>query len=229
MTTILLVDDQPMIRAGLRSVLESADFTIIADAADGGEAIALARRHRPDVILMDLRMPMMDGVTAVGHLRADPAMADCRILVLTTFDGDEDVVRAIAAGADGFLSKAADPDELFDAVERTARGEASLSLRAAKALVTHLAEKGLPSPADKELRERAESLTPRERDIVSRVALGDDNATIAGVLSLSPHTVKTHVNRAMSKVHARDRGQLVAFAYRSGIAARGDRPDRPRG
>ncbi|WP_324011694.1 response regulator transcription factor [Microbacterium sp. JZ37] len=219
MTTVLLIDDQAVIRAGLRSVLESADVTIVGEASEGSRGVELARSLRPDVVLMDLRMPGEDGISATSEIRSDPALDDVRILVLTTFDGDGDVVAALSAGADGFLGKAADPDEIIQAVERVAAGESSLSARASRAVITHLstAKGQRRAEIDSELAALVATLTPRERDLVAAAARGEDNAAIARRLFISPLTVKTHINRAMTKLGARDRGQLVAFAYRGGI------------
>lgn len=222
MTTVLLVDDQAVIRAGLRSVLESADIEIIGEAKDGGRAVDMTRALNPDVVLMDLRMPGYDGLTATRDIRADESLHGVRVLVLTTFDGDRDVVAAISAGADGFLSKSADPDEIITAVARVAAGEPSLSPRASRAVITHLSTMPAlpPGPADPELAALVERLTPRERDLVTAAAHGEDNAAIARRLVISPLTVKTHLNRAMTKLGARNRGQLVALAYKSGLLAR---------
>jgi DNA-binding NarL/FixJ family response regulator len=216
-TRVLLVDDQPLVRAGVRAVLESAGIEVVAEAAEGAEALHRAREAKPDVVVMDLRMPRMDGVEATRLLRADPSLSGVRVLVLTTFDGDENVLHAVRAGADGFLSKTAEPDELIDAVERAARGEAALSSAASRAVLAHIVRETPPS-VDPELVAVVQTLTPRERDLVIAAATGASNDDIARRLSLSPLTVKTHLNRAMAKVGARDRGQLVAVAYLSGLA-----------
>jgi DNA-binding NarL/FixJ family response regulator len=216
-TRVLLVDDQPLVRAGVRAVLESAGIEVVSEAAEGAEALHRAREAKPDVVVMDLRMPRMDGVEATRLLRADPSLPGVRVLVLTTFDGDENVLHAVRAGADGFLSKTAEPDELIDAVERAARGEAALSSAASRAVLAHIVRETPPS-VDPELVAVVQTLTPRERDLVIAAATGASNDDIARRLSLSPLTVKTHLNRAMAKVGARDRGQLVAVAYLSGLA-----------
>lgn len=218
MTTVVLIDDQGIVRAGIRGVLESADITVLGEAQDGGIGVGLVREVLPDVVLMDLRMPGINGVEATRRIRADSSLATTRVLVLTTFDGDADVLAALRAGADGFISKSAEPDELIDAVERTAAGESSLSPRASRAVTAHLASEGEPRKPDAELSARIASLTPRERDLVIAAATGADNAEIAAAQSISPFTVKTHLNRAMAKLEARDRGQLVAIAYKSGLA-----------
>ncbi|WP_053351637.1 response regulator [Leucobacter musarum] len=216
MIRIVLVDDQAMIRAGIRSILESAAMEIVAEAADGERGAIAVRQTRPDVVLMDLRMPGADGLHGIGELRAPGAPDGCGILVLTTFDGDEEVLEALAAGADGFISKSADPEALIAAVERVARGEATLSPRASRAVTRHLASSQKPLH-DPELAARLDLLTARERDVTVAAARGLDNQEIGREMSISPYTVKTHLNRAMAKVDARDRGQLVAFAYRSGL------------
>lgn len=219
MTRVLLVDDQGMIRAGLRTLLEGAGVTVSGEAANGEEALRAIRRDHPDVVLMDLRMPLMGGVEAVRAIRADPELSSVRILVLTTFDGDREVLAALSAGADGFLGKAAEPEELLAAVEAAARGEATLSARASRAVVDHLAASA-PPPVDADLERRIADLTPRERDVVAAAAAGHDSAEIGRMLFISPYTVKTHLNRAMAKLGVKDRGQLVALAYRGGIARR---------
>ncbi|GAA5029486.1 response regulator [Microbacterium fluvii] len=216
MTTVVLIDDQAMIRAGLRGILEDAGISVVAEAADGRQGVEAVQRTRPDAVLLDLRMPIMDGVETVRRLRADEGTTGVRILVLTTFDADQDVIAALSAGADGFLGKTAEPEELVAAVGAVARGEASLSPRAARAVIAHLGSR-TAQPADPALVSRVESLTARERDLVRYAAEGWDNQRIARELVISPHTVKTHLNRAMMKLDARDRGQLVAFAFRSGM------------
>ena len=217
MTTVVLIDDQAMIRAGIRGVLESAAIVVLGEAQDGGIGVGLVREVRPDVVLMDLRMPGVSGIEATKRVRADDELSSVRILVLTTFDGDADVLEALRAGADGFISKSAEPEELLEAVARIAAGESSLSARASKAVTTHLAsEVELPDP-DPQLMALVRTLTPRERDLVIAAATGADNAQIAAAQFISPFTVKTHLNRAMAKLSARDRGQLVAIAYRSGL------------
>jgi DNA-binding NarL/FixJ family response regulator len=217
MTTVVLIDDQAMIRAGIRGVLESAAIAVLGEAQDGGIGVGLVREVRPDVVLMDLRMPGVSGIEATKRVRADDELSSVRILVLTTFDGDADVLEALRAGADGFISKSAEPEELLEAVARIAAGESSLSARASKAVTTHLAsEVEVPDP-DPQLVALVRTLTPRERDLVIAAATGADNAQIAAAQFISPFTVKTHLNRAMAKLAARDRGQLVAIAYRSGL------------
>ncbi|GAA3147031.1 response regulator transcription factor [Planomonospora alba] len=218
MVTVLLVDDQAMIRAGLVGILAgAAKVRVVAEAADGAEGVRLARRLRPDAVLMDLRMPVLDGVEATRRIRAEPELAGTRVLVLTTFDEDRDVMAALRAGADGFLSKGAEPEELLSALISVADGDVALSRKAARALVRRVStEPALPAP-DAVLLDRIAQLTARERDIVVAVALGKDNRAIAADLSISPFTVKTHLNRAMAKLDARDRAQIVVLVYRAGL------------
>lgn len=216
MTRVVLVDDQAMIRAGLRGILTDGGIEICGEAGNGEDALPLIARTRPDVVLMDLRMPVLDGVGAITALRRDPVVGATPVLVLTTFDGDPDVIAAVRAGADGFLSKAADPPELIEALHTVAGGAASLSPRATRAVLRHL-ETSAPPPLDPVLVARVETLTGRERDVVVGAAAGLDNTQIARRLFISPHTVKTHLNRAMVKLDARDRGQLVAAAYQAGL------------
>ncbi|UOW03810.1 response regulator transcription factor [Clavibacter michiganensis subsp. michiganensis] len=223
MIDVVLVDDQAMIRAGLRGILEDAGIRVIGEAADGRSAFAVIRSSRPDVVLMDLRMPILDGVGATAALRADPDLNAVRILVLTTFDGDEEVLAALRAGADGFLAKSADSESLIAAVEAVAKGDTSLSAGAAKTVVSDLRRRGR-SATDVELIARTATLTHRETDVVLGAARGLDNDSIARNLFISPATVKTHLNRAMTKLHARDRGQLVSIAFRSGLVDRAEHP-----
>ncbi len=223
MIDVVLVDDQAMIRAGLRGILEDAGIRVIGEAADGRSAFAVIRGSRPDVVLMDLRMPILDGVGATAALRADPDLNAVRILVLTTFDGDEEVLAALRAGADGFLAKSADSESLIAAVEAVAKGDTSLSSGAAKTVVSDLRRRGR-SATDVELIARTATLTHRETDVVLGAARGLDNVSIARDLFISPATVKTHLNRAMTKLHARDRGQLVSIAFRSGLVNRAEHP-----
>jgi DNA-binding NarL/FixJ family response regulator len=220
MTRLLLVDDQPLIRAGLRGVLgHEPDIEIVAEAADGAEAVRLARQLTPDVVVMDLRMPLLDGVEATRQIRSSPDLETVRVLVLTTFDGDREVIAAVAAGADGFLGKSAMPTELLAAVRSVAIGEVSLPQPALRALLGAFSRRGPgpgPSP-DPVLADRVALLTDREREIVIAASTGDDNDVIARALFISPYTVKTHLNRSMTKLDARDRGQLVALAHRAGL------------
>ncbi|HKU11572.1 response regulator [Sinomonas sp.] len=219
MITVLLVDDQPAIRVGLRAILESAGFRVGPEAGNGREALVVAQQVRPDVILMDLRMPGTDGPTGVRLIRAQPELESIRIIVLTTFDEDPDVLEALRAGADGFLSKSAGPDEIIDAVRKASLGEVALSQTAQKAVLRHLLTNSGTTPTAQDAA-LAAALTARERDIVIAAAEGLDNEAIAAAFFISPLTVKTHINRAMIKLHSRDRGQLVAAAYRIGLMSK---------
>jgi DNA-binding NarL/FixJ family response regulator len=221
---VLLADDQVLIRSGFAALIGSDDaLEVIGEASDGAEAVRQAFALRPDVVLMDIRMPGMDGLTAARQITESPELADVRVIVLTTFEADEYVVDALRSGASGFLGKSVEPEELLDAIRVVARGDALLSPRATRSLIARfLAQSapGSPSLPDSTL----DVLTEREREMVALVAHGLSNEDIASRLFLSPLTVKTHVNRAMSKLHARDRAQLVVLAYQTGLVRAGD-PD----
>lgn len=214
-TTVLLADDQTLLRATFRMLIDSTDdLTVVAEAADGAQAVEQARAHRPDVLLMDIRMPGTDGLAATEAVCSDPALAGTRVLILTTFETDEYVARALRAGASGFLGKDAGPDTLLDAVRTVAAGEALLSPMATRHLIgAFLATPPATPPADGALDE----LTPREKEVVCLVAEGLSNDEIATRLTLSPLTVRTHVQRALTKTGARDRAQLVVLAYTTGL------------
>jgi DNA-binding NarL/FixJ family response regulator len=218
---VLLADDQALLRAGFRMLLEAAgDIEVCGEAVNGGVAVAMARQHRPDVVLMDLRMPDVDGVTATSLIAGDPALAGVRVVVLTTFDDDESVFAALRAGASGFLVKDVEPDDLLRAVRVVARGEALLSPSVTRAVISSFTA----SPPRDQARSSPglSSLTEREREVVSLVAAGLSNDEIAAELTVSPLTAKTHVSRAMTKLGARDRAQLVVLAYEHGLAPRRD-------
>lgn len=217
MIRVAIADDQELIRVGLRTILETVpDVEVVAEVGDGLSAVRLLDRVAVDLILMDIRMPGVDGVEATRRIRSDARSATVRILVLTTFDQDETVLTALKAGADGFLSKGAGPAELADAIRRVVSGEHALSARAVDAVVEHLTD-GPTFAVDGQIAARFADLTAREREIVGMVVRGLTNRRIAEALHLSPLTVKTHVNRAMMKVDARDRAQLVSLAVRAGI------------
>lgn len=219
---VLLADDQALLRSAFRVLVDSeADMEVVGEASDGAQAFELARRTRPDVVLMDIRMPGTDGLAATRMISADPELAGVRVVMLTTFEVDEYVVSALRAGASGFLGKGAEPEELLNAIRVAAAGEALLSPAATKGLIaTFLAQGGGPAAAGSSAgahSERLAALTVREREVLVHVAAGLSNDGIAGRLEVSPLTVKTHVNRAMAKLGARDRAQLVVIAYESGL------------
>ena len=219
MTRILIVDDQEMIRVGLRTILEAQPGYVVVDAlGDGLQALAYLERQSADVVLMDIRMPGIDGVETTRRIRHTVSAERTRIIILTTFEQDDTVIAALRAGANGFLSKAVGPDELVAGIEEVAAGGGALSAAATAALIAHV---GVEKPVvvDVELVRRFELLTPREREVVIAAASGLDNSEIAARTFVSPFTVKTHANRAMTKVGARDRAQLVAFAYQAGLVS----------
>ncbi len=223
MIRVLLADDQALIRAGLRGILSSEpDIEVVAEAVDGGDAVVRTRRERPDVVLMDVRMPRVDGIEATRQLRADASLDAVHILILTTFETEQHVSQALRAGADGFLGKGAEPDELVRAVRVVADGGSVLSPLAARGLVDSLrrpadAVPGRTVDDAARARERLAALTARELEILRHVAAGASNDEIAALLVISPLTVKTHVNRAMTKAGAHDRAQLVVLAYEGGV------------
>ncbi|MFE1646992.1 response regulator [Microbacterium sp. P01] len=219
MIRVLIVDDQEMIRTGLRTIIStSPQIEVVADVGDAFAAIDLLKTTSVDVILMDIRMPGIDGVEATARIRRTHTADQIRIIILTTFEHDENVYAALSAGANGFLGKGVGPTELIAAITDVMTGGGALSASAAAAAIARVAE----SPAqriDESIARRFEALTPRERDVVVAVTRGLSNDEIAAEMFVSPFTVKTHANRAMAKVAARDRAQLVAFAYRAGLAA----------
>jgi len=229
---VLLADDQALVRAGFRLLLESAgDIAVIAEAANGGEAVALTRKHAPDVVLMDINMPEVDGVTATHLIASDPRLAATKVVVLTTFDDEETVFAALRAGASGFLVKDVEPEELLQAVRVVARGDALLSPSVTRAVIAAFTANGgspgprLPrapgpaAPGGRAAPPGLASLTEREKEVVGLVACGLSNDEIARELVVSPLTAKTHVSRAMTKLNARDRAQLVMLAYEHGLTA----------
>ncbi|MEU2871313.1 response regulator transcription factor [Streptomyces olivoreticuli] len=218
---VLLADDQALLRSAFRVLVNSEpDMTVVGEAADGAEAVELARRHLPDVVLMDIRMPGTDGLAATRAICSDPALSEVRVVMLTTFEVDEYVVQSLRAGASGFLGKGAEPEELLSAIRITRAGESLLSPAATKGLIAKFLAQGDPAP-DAEDEDRAATrlgaLTGREREVLVQVAGGLSNDEIGERLAVSPLTVKTHVNRAMAKLRARDRAQLVVIAYESGL------------
>ncbi|GAB3460153.1 response regulator transcription factor [Actinophytocola sediminis] len=217
MIRVVLADDQALIRAGFRVLIDSApDLSVVAEASTGREAIDQVRAVGADVVLMDIRMPEMDGLAATRQIAADQELSGVRVLVLTTFEVDEYVFAALRAGASGFLGKGVDAHELIEAIRVVARGDALLSPKAVKGLIgrflTQPDHSLLPAP------EQLSALTAREREVLGLVARGLSNDDIAARLYVSPMTAKTHVNRAMAKLGARDRAQLVVIAYQTGLA-----------
>ncbi len=214
---VVLADDQALLRAGIRSLLDAAPETeVVAEASDGAEALALVRTERPDVVLMDIRMPGTDGLAATEQICADPDLADVRVIILTTFELDEYVLEAMRIGASGFLVKDTEPTDLLAAIRAVAAGDAALSPSVTRRLIDHVGQRAGTRP-DPERLKALELLTAREREIVALVGEGLSNEEIAGRLFLSPATAKTHVSRAMVKVGARDRAQLVVLAYEGGL------------
>ena len=215
MIRVLIADDQDLVRLGLRTLVESEDgLAVVGEAADGLDAVALAARFRPDVVLMDVRMPGIDGIEATRRIVADPDLAATRVVVLTTFELDEYVFDALRYGASGFLIKDTKPAELLRAIRLVAAGEALLSPSVTRRVVREFATR--PARVDRPHPQLA-SLTEREREIVGLVGEGLSNDEIAERLVVSPATARTHVSRAMIKLSARDRAQLVVFAYQSGL------------
>ncbi|MEV6332904.1 response regulator transcription factor [Streptomyces sp. NPDC051909] len=225
MIRVLLVDDQPLIRSGFRALLDlEDDIEVVAEAADGAEGLALARAHVPDVALVDVRMPLVDGIEATRRIAADPALAGVHVVILTNYGMDEYVLDALRAGAAGFLVKDVLPEDFLHAVRVAARGDALLAPSITRKLI-HRYVHGRP-PAVPSATALAE-LTGREREAVALVARGLSNDEIADRMVITPMTAKTHINRAMTKLHARDRAQLVVLAYESGLVTPGgDLPDR---
>lgn len=220
---VLLADDQALIRAGFKALIGSAtDLDVVGEASNGHEAVQLARELRVDVVMMDIRMPGLDGVEATRRITNDEDLAGVKVIILTTFELDEYVVNAIEAGAAGFLGKTIEPDQLTDAIRVVASGEALLSPTATRALLAAYARRGDQPPTPPVAHPAIELLTPREREVVELAALGLTNAEIADRLYVSALTVKTHANRAMMKLDVRDRAQLVAFAFRSGLVTPSD-------
>ncbi|HEX2273736.1 MAG TPA: response regulator transcription factor [Acidimicrobiales bacterium] len=216
---MVVADDQGVVRAGCRALLQAEpDIEVIGEAADGVEAVAMARQKRPDVVLMDIRMPGLDGLAATRAIVEDPALAAIRVLILTTFEVDEYVFEAIRAGASGFMVKDADPEDLVRAVRAVAGGEALLSPGATRRLIAEFAsrpERRTATPSSLTV------LTEREREVLALIATGESNDEIAQRLVISPATVRTHITRVLSKLGARDRAQLVVMAFEAGLVEPG--------
>ncbi|MER5707658.1 response regulator transcription factor [Streptomyces sp. NPDC002122] len=219
MIRVLLVDDQPLIRSGFRVLLDlEEDIEVVAEAADGKTGLALAAEHLPDVALIDIQMPVMDGIETTRRIAEDPALAGVHVVILTNYGFDEYVFDALRAGAAGFLVKDIVPEDFLHAVRVAARGDALLAPSITRKLIHRYVAQ--PLPTDTGTR-RLEELTNREREAVALVARGLSNDEIAETMVISPMTAKTHVNRAMTKLHARDRAQLVVLAYESGLVTPG--------
>ncbi|CAH0141123.1 response regulator [Microbacterium foliorum] len=224
--SVLVVDDQPLVRLAVRDILVDGGLLVVGEASDGRAAVRAAIETAPDVVLMDIRMPELDGIAATALIRANTdASADAshrpRVLVLTTFEDDENVVAALRAGASGFIGKGAEPDEIVRAVRTVHQGEALLSSSATRALIARAVGRGGALRSERWEAALA-PLTPREREVLELVAEGLTNQDIAARLTISPHTAKTHVNRIMTKVAASDRAQLVILAYESGLVTAGE-------
>ncbi len=219
---VVLVDDQSLIRAGIATLLTGDDdgtgrrIEVVGEASDGGAALPLIRRAQPDVVLMDIRMPGTGGIEATRQIRADPACRNSVVLMLTTFDTDQEVLGALRAGADGYLLKDAGPFRLRAAVRCAADGEPVLSPAVARQVMGHAAAVVPPEPDP-----RLDRLTVREREVLAALAQGEDNLTVARAMRLSPETVRTYVSRILAKLGATSRAQLVAIAHRSGLSEEG--------
>jgi len=214
---VLLADDQDLVRAGLRLIIERAPgLEVVGEAANGTDAVRLARETRADVVLMDIRMPGLDGLSATRRIMAEDDLAGVKVLILTTFEVDQYVFEALRSGASGFLGKGARPEVLVEAIRTVARGDALLSPAATRGLIARFLTLHDPEPLHQP--PEIAALTDREREVVALIGEGMSNTEIADQLSLSPLTVKTHANHAMAKVGARDRAQLVVLAYQAGLA-----------
>jgi DNA-binding NarL/FixJ family response regulator len=218
MTRVVLVDDQALLRAGFRALIDAEDdLEVVGEAGDGAEALAVVRSSKPDVVLMDIRMPGVDGLEATRQISAEPTLSDTRIIILTTFELDEYVFEAVRHGASGFLVKDTEPVDLLAGIRAVAAGDGLLSPSVTRRLIAEFASRSRPSAPTKVL----DPLTDREREIVALVGEGLSNDEIAERLVVSPATAKTHVSRAMTKLHARDRAQLVVLAYETGLVRPG--------
>jgi DNA-binding NarL/FixJ family response regulator len=220
--SVLIADDQTLIRTAVRELVShEPDFEVVGEAADGGVALAQARLLRPDVVLMDIRMPVLDGIEATRAICGDPELANTRILILTTFEEDEYVVEALRAGAGGFIGKGTEAADLMRAIRTIHQGESLLSPRATRALITRYVVGAGGTGEAVAVPPSLAQLTDREREVLTLVARGQSNQEIADVLFISPLTAKTHINRTMAKLYAHDRAQLVVIAYESGLLVPG--------
>ncbi len=219
---VLLADDQALVRSGFRALLDAQrDIEVVGEAEDGAVAVRLARRLRPDIVLMDIRMPGHDGLAATREIVADAGLSGTRVIVLTTFTDDSYVFDAIRFGASGFLVKDSEPAELVQAIRVVNGGEALLAPVVTRTLIAEFAARARPARVDRRRAALIATLTDREREVVTHVAAGRTNEEIARELFLSPTTAKTHVSRAMTKLGARDRAQVVVMAYESGLVRPG--------
>ncbi|WP_028707998.1 response regulator transcription factor [Propionicicella superfundia] len=219
MTRVLIVDDQSLIRQAVADILTDQGIVVAGQAVDGADAVRQARGLRPDVVVMDIRMPDMDGIEATTLICADEELADTRVLILTTFEEDEYVFAALRAGASGFIGKGSEPEEITRAVRAVHAGDALLSPAATRSVITRYV--GMPAQRDLQAIPELTGLTERETEVLVLVGRGHSNQEIADELVISPHTAKTHVNRVMAKLHAHDRAQLVIVAYESGLLVPG--------
>jgi DNA-binding NarL/FixJ family response regulator len=216
MTSVLVVDDQALVRAGFSFLVDaSPDLEVVGEAADGRDAVTIARETHPDVVLMDIRMPHLDGIEATRQILSDPDAGNTRVLILTTFDLDEYVYAALRAGASGFLLKDSPPEDLLDAIRVIAAGNALLAPSVTRTLIEEFAKQVAPNVVDERI---LDLITPREREVLCCIARGRSNSEIAEELHMSAATAKTHVSRLLSKLGARDRAQLVVIAYETGLA-----------
>ena len=216
MIRVLLADDQALIRSGIRALLDAEDdIEVVAEAADGKQAVALAAQHLPDIALVDIQMPVVDGIEATRQIVTDERLAEVRVVILTNFGLDEYIFRALRAGASGFLLKDTQPAELLQALRIVMQGDSLLSPAVTRRLISEFVAR----PPDAVAAVGMETLTNREREVVAMVAHGLSNDEIAAAMVLSPTTAKTHVSRAMVKLGARDRAQLVVFAYQAGLVS----------
>ncbi|WP_114855674.1 response regulator transcription factor [Brachybacterium sp. YJGR34] len=224
MTSVLVADDQPLIRRAVAGILEShPDISVAGQAENGAEALSLARELHPDVVLMDIRMPGLDGIEATELICEDPDLSETKVLILTTFEEDEYVVAALRAGASGFIGKGAEPEDIARAIGSVHAGDSLLSPAATRGLIhRYVLADARTRPAEPQAAAALAKLTDREAEVLLLVARGLSNGEIAEKLFISPHTAKTHVNRIMTKVRSHDRAQLVILAYESGLLAPGE-------
>jgi DNA-binding NarL/FixJ family response regulator len=227
MIRVVLADDQALVRSGLRALLaNSDDLEVVGEAVDGRDAVAVVTRTRPDVVLMDVRMPGVDGIAATRKITTDSRLSGVAIIMLTTFDDDDQIFAAIRAGASGYLLKDAEPDDLREAIRVVAAGEALLSASVTRKVIEGI----LSGPAGIADRARLNELTEREREVLAGVGRGQSNDEIAAEIHISPATARTYVSRMLTKLGARDRAQLVVIAYETGLVTPGrhlERPGRP--